>query len=278
MPSLYPSMVAPEDFKPGDCVRKWVNAWNVTPFVGVVTHIVPAAYKVWVQWPIEHSSESPESLIKVNPYVYGLPSATKDRGYDSYEKSLSERLYGRIPKSASELDKMAIRIAHTFATDVVGKLVGDIITHRENKLTAAQTYNRIYSKYASICSDYIMRSSIKKIYEEVKKEALFGWPKKKPVVPTEKPADPGQKAKQEKFPNGLTLSYLFNEENKSYDTAILRGSDFVQIPKVFDIPEGQTDYRDEMQLKKLRDEIKMLSKEEADRLPKAGHKGDVIRR
>jgi len=169
MPSLYPMMVAPEDFKPGDCVRKWVNAWNVTPFVGIVTHIAPAACKVWVQWPIEHSSESPESLIKVIPEVFGLPSVTKDKGYGSYEKSLSEKLYGRIPKSASERDKMAIRVAHTFATDVVGKLVDDIVTHRESGLTDVQTYNRVYSKYSTICSDYIMRSSIKKIYEDVGK-------------------------------------------------------------------------------------------------------------
>jgi hypothetical protein len=169
MPSLFPSMVAPEDFKPGDCVRKWINAWNVTPFVGVVTHLAPAACKVWVQWPIEHTSESPESLIKVNPLVYGLPTVTNDKGYSSYEKSLSEKLYGRIPKDASERDKMAIRIAHTFATDVVGKLVDDIIAHQNNGLTDVQTYNRIYSKYSSICSDYIMRSSIKKIYENVEK-------------------------------------------------------------------------------------------------------------
>jgi hypothetical protein len=169
MPSLFPSMVAPEDFKPGDCVRKWINAWNVTPFVGIVTHIAPAACKVWVQWPIEHTSESPETLIKVIPEVFGLPSMTKDHGYDSYEKGLSEKFYGRVPKTASERDKMAIRIAHTFATDVVGKLVDDIVSHRENGLSDVQTYNRIYSKYATVCSDYIMRSSIKKIYENVGK-------------------------------------------------------------------------------------------------------------
>jgi hypothetical protein len=160
-------MVAPEDFKPGDCVRKWVTDQTVTPFVGVVTHLAPAACKVWVQWPIEHTSESPETLIKVNPYVFGLPTVTRDKGYSSYEKELSEKLYGRIPKGASEQDKMAIRVAHTFATDVVGKLVDEIISYRKEGLKDVQTYNRVYAKYSSICSDYIMKSSIKKIYENV---------------------------------------------------------------------------------------------------------------
>lgn len=163
MPTLYPMMVAPEDFAPGDCVRKWVTDCNVTPYVGVVTHIAPAACKVWVQWPIEHSSESPETLVKVTPLM-GLPTVKRDHGYSSYEKDLSEKLYGKIPKGASEQSKMAIRIAHTFATDVVGKLVDDIVEHKEQGLKDIQTYNRIYQKYSSICSDYIMRSSIKKLY------------------------------------------------------------------------------------------------------------------
>lgn len=164
MASLYPSMAAPEDFKPGDCVRKFVTEWNVTPFVGVVTHIIPATYKVWVQWPIEHSCESPETLVKVNPAIYGMPTVMKDHGYSSYEKELSEKLYGRIPKLAANLEKMAIRVAHTFATDVVGKLVDDIVLCKDQELSDVQAYNRIFEKYANICSDYIIQSSIKKVY------------------------------------------------------------------------------------------------------------------
>ena len=167
MPSLYPSQVAPENFKPGDCVRRFVTEWNVTPFCGIVTHIAPAACKVWVQWPIEHSSESPETLIKVNPDIFGLPSVLKDKGYSSYEKERSEKIYGQIPKEASSLDKTALRIAHTFATSVVGKLVDDIVNCQRQDLNDVQTYNRVYSKYANICSDYIIKSSIKKVYSEI---------------------------------------------------------------------------------------------------------------
>jgi hypothetical protein len=164
MAALFPSMVSPESFAPGDCVRKFESTSKVTPFCGIVTHIVPATYKVWVQWPTEASQESPETLIKVNPFIFGMPSAMKDRGYSSYEKSLSEKLYGRIPKAASSVDKMAIRIAHTFATEIVGKLVNDITGCYKNKLTDVQTYYRIYPKYANICSDLIVKTSVKKIY------------------------------------------------------------------------------------------------------------------
>ena len=167
MPALFPMMAQPEDFRPGDCVRKFVTMSNVTPFCGIVTHLAPVANKVWVQWPVEHASESPETLIKVNPMIFGLPSVTKDHGYSSYEKELSEKLYGRIPKKATDLEKKAIRIAHTFATDVVGKLVDDIVECQKNNLGDVQAYNRIYDKYSDICSDYIIQSSIRKVYSQM---------------------------------------------------------------------------------------------------------------
>ncbi|MCX6224484.1 MAG: hypothetical protein NTV01_06990, partial [Bacteroidia bacterium] len=118
-------------------------------------------------WPIEHSCESPETLIKVNPAIFGLPTVVRDKGYGSYEKDLSEKIYGQIPKEASSQEKMAIRVAHTFATDVVGKLVNDIVQCKKQELSDVQTYNRIYEKYATICSDYIMKSSIKKVYAKL---------------------------------------------------------------------------------------------------------------
>lgn len=170
MPALYPMTVAPEDFQVGDCVRKFVTEWNVTPFLGRVTHVVPSTYKVWVQWPIEHSQESPETLIKVNPSISGMPTVSKDTGYSSYEKTISEKFRGRLAKNDLSKEKMAIRIAHTFATKVIGKLVDDIIRHQEAGLSEVQTYNRVYSKYARTCSDHIMRTSIERIYQELKKE------------------------------------------------------------------------------------------------------------
>lgn len=167
MPALFPMTVPAEAFKPGDTVRKWISERSVTPFVGVVTHIVPSTYKVWVQWPIDHSQEAPETLVKVNPAISGMPVSIKDTGYDSYEKSLSEKFRGRIPKRHLASEKMALRVAHTFATNVVGKLVDDISACHDQGLKDVQAYEHVYRKYADTCSDYIIRSSVEKVYSEL---------------------------------------------------------------------------------------------------------------
>jgi hypothetical protein len=178
MPALFPSMVAPESFRIGDCVRKFITDWNVTPYIGTVTHILPKTYKVSVQWPLGNTQEDPETLVKVNPAVMGMPSAMVDYGYDSYEKSHSEQDRGQVlpkrpdvhkpvpmPMQITARDKMGIRIAHTFASDVVGKLVEDICGYQKKGCSDVQTYNRIFSKYGNICSDYIIRSSIEKVFK-----------------------------------------------------------------------------------------------------------------
>lgn len=168
MPALFPMMSAPENFQVGECVRKFVSERSVSPFCGIVTHIVPSTYKVWVQWPTEHSQEDPETLIKVNPAVFGMPTVCKDRGYDSYEKQVSEHLHGVVPKSVTAADRMAIRVAHTFATTVVGKLVDDIAQMHKEGCSDVQAYHRTGAKYASICSEYIIRNAVETIYRELK--------------------------------------------------------------------------------------------------------------
>ena len=169
MPALYPSMVAPEDFCPGESVRKFITEWNVSPYVGVVTQVVPSTYKVWVQWPMGNTQEDPETLVKVNPAIFGMPTVHRDYGYSSYEKAVSDAARGpALPKRQSRrvlsTEKMAIRIAHTFANDVVGKLVDEIGVCMRSGFSDVQAYNSLFNKYGSICSDHIIRSSIQKIY------------------------------------------------------------------------------------------------------------------
>jgi len=166
MPALFPMQVAPEDYRPGDCVKKFSTPIHITPYVGIITHIIPATCKVWVQWPTNHSQEDPETLIKVNPSIAGLPVALIDRGYDSYEKTRSLKRFGPgLPKFAA-VDKMAIRIAHSFATNVISKLIGDVVACKSEKLYDVQAYNKIFEKYGSVCSDHIIKSSISAIYKK----------------------------------------------------------------------------------------------------------------
>ena len=65
----------------------------------------------------------------------------------------------------STAEKMAIRVAHGFATNVVGRLVDDIIACKGSELKDVQTYNRIFNKYGNICSDHIIKFAVQKVYE-----------------------------------------------------------------------------------------------------------------
>jgi hypothetical protein len=75
-----------------------------------------------------------------------------------------------MPMMFSATNKMAIRIAHTFAEDTIGKLVGDICSYKKSGLSDITTYNRIFNKYGSYCSDHIIRSSIGMVYNPEKKD------------------------------------------------------------------------------------------------------------
>ena len=181
MPALYPSAVAAEDFCVGESVRKFITESSVTPYLGVVTQISPPTYKVWVQWPFGNATpEDPEYLIKVNPAIYGMPAVTLDSGYDSAEKMDSIKNFGQIPHRVTPsrdntapntliinaTDKMAIRVAHTFADGVIGKLVNDICACKDEGLNDLHTYNRIFDKYGNYCSDHIIKASIESVYED----------------------------------------------------------------------------------------------------------------
>jgi len=57
MPALYPMGVAPEDYSVGDTVKWFIDQNAISPYVGKVTHIVPATNKVWVVWPVGGSTQ-----------------------------------------------------------------------------------------------------------------------------------------------------------------------------------------------------------------------------
>ena len=125
--------------------------------------------------------------MKVNPLVSGMPTSVVDRGYSSYEKSLSDEAHGSlpkritpsrdlkrvlVPKMATETNKMAIRIAHGFATKVINKLVDNISECKESGLTDVQAYNKIFEDYGDFCSDYIIKSLDTAVLRIENKEAF----------------------------------------------------------------------------------------------------------
>lgn len=113
MPALYPSSVAPEDFKIGDSVKRYINEQSISPNPGKVVAISPKTYKVWVCWPVGGTEQhSPEELILV-PKEQGLSLVNHDNGYDSYDKQLSAKSFGILTPAGRM--RLAKTVARKFA-------------------------------------------------------------------------------------------------------------------------------------------------------------------
>jgi hypothetical protein len=181
MPALFPNTVAPEDFSIGQVVRKFISG-HVSQYTGEVTHISPNTYKVWVNWAVGGSmQEDPETLVKVPDTQYQSPVG-EDTRYPSYDKTLSDKLYGTVSptvimlakkiaansitveENKNNIQKMATRIANTFATDIVGSLVKEIEACKSNNMTDIQAYEAVYPAFSNRCSDGFLRTAIHKCY------------------------------------------------------------------------------------------------------------------
>lgn len=76
----FPMQVNPANFSRGDVVKKIITDNVKTPYVGVVTSVVPQTNKVEVQWPSGVTLEDPWDLIKVNPFIEP-PVVKQDKAY-----------------------------------------------------------------------------------------------------------------------------------------------------------------------------------------------------
>lgn len=87
---LYPMAVSPSNFTRGDSVKKIYTDKITTPYVGVVTAVIPSTNKVEVQWPYGIGLEDPWDLIKVNPLI-NPPVVKEDKAYKTYQKQKSQK-------------------------------------------------------------------------------------------------------------------------------------------------------------------------------------------
>lgn len=93
--NLYPMMTTPLNFEKGDVVKKVITDQIQTPYVGVVTSVIPSTNKVEVQWPDSTGIEDPWELIKVNPII-NPPVVNKDMFYNTYQNS--EKVQDHVDK------------------------------------------------------------------------------------------------------------------------------------------------------------------------------------
>lgn len=170
------------NFKVGDPVRWMVSQTQISPYIGKVTEVCPSINKLWVEMPVGGNLQySPEELILVPP-EQGISPVQHSTGYSSYDKEISHRDYGTLsdPKVAKlakdlvnktaglgievkKITKMASKVARVFATDVVEKLASDILDCIDKGYNEISTYQSIYEKYGSKCSDGFLRHSIQRI-------------------------------------------------------------------------------------------------------------------
>lgn len=183
MPGIFPNPSASADsFKLGDQVKWFLPGKEPSAEVGVVTQLCPGINKVWVEFQNGGNQQrDPSELLLVPPFA-GQSPVTKDTGYSSYSKEISNKSYGTLGEKAVKLAKklvakeaqvvtekvkvasMATKVASSFATQVVDRLAGDVVSCVEKGLTDIQAYQSLYPQYENICSDGFMRTAIQKIY------------------------------------------------------------------------------------------------------------------
>lgn len=154
---LYPMAVNPLNFTRGDSVKKIFMDNITTPYVGIVTAVIPSTNKVEVQWPYGVGLEDPWDLIKVNPLIHP-PVVKQDKSYKTYQNQKSQKYNEDYCK---KLDHYSV------LNDYLNENVSPII------LKISQMYNKGLSKREAFIQSknlsdnfHILSSLINKIYND----------------------------------------------------------------------------------------------------------------
>ena len=142
---LFPMRVNPQNFKKGDVVKKIYMDNIQTPYVGVVTAVIPSTNKVEVQWPDSTGLEEPWELIKVNP-ILNPPVVNEDKSYDTYQKRKNSEGYMKGIQP------------YTVLNEYVREHLKPILLH------ASDMYNEGYSKaeaYRSLTAKFDNKDIVK---------------------------------------------------------------------------------------------------------------------
>ena len=151
---LFPMRVNPQNFKKGDVVKKIYMDNISTPYVGIVTAVIPSTNKVEVQWPDHTGLEDPWDLIKVNP-ILNPPVVKEDKAYDTYQKRINSEEYLKSIQP------------YTILTDYINEHLKPILLH------ASDLYNEGYSKaesYKNLTANFdnkdLIKDTLNKIYND----------------------------------------------------------------------------------------------------------------
>lgn len=241
---LFPQRVSPQNFAKGDVVKKIYMDNIQTPYVGIVTAIIPSTNKVEVQWPDSTGLEEPWELIKVNP-ILNPPVVNQDKSYDTYQKRINSDGYvkGLQP--------------YNILKDFIGDHLKPILLH------ASDLYNEGYSKseaYRGLTAKFdnrdIVKTALNGIYND--------------EVDIEKTANlviDGEETYSELIfkgssDAGFRVAYVLGNEEKEYFFDNYRSAvdNYKRITEVFKSLEANHNYSDVVS--KVSKEYKETTREE----------------
>jgi hypothetical protein len=127
---LYPMRVNPLNFTKGDVVKKIYMDNIQTPYVGVVTSVIPSTNKIEVNWPSGMGMEDPWDLIKVNPLL-NPPTVREDKAYKTYQNQKAKKYNDDYSSGLKHYDVLQEYISEQMMPML---------------MTSASLYNKGYSK------------------------------------------------------------------------------------------------------------------------------------
>lgn len=173
------------NFKVGDPVRWMVSQTQISPYVGKVSEVCPGINKLWVEFPVGGNQQMDPSELILVPPEQGISPVQFSTGYSSYDKEISHRDYGTlsdpkvmklaqnlVPKESdrSKVLKLASQVAHNYSEHTLSKISSDILDCFKKGFNEISTYQFVYEKYSSICSDGLLRHAIRKISDSIQNE------------------------------------------------------------------------------------------------------------
>jgi len=149
---LYPMRVNPFNFQRGDVVKKIYTDKVTTPYVGVVTAIVPSTNKIEVQWPHSMGIEDPWDLIKVNPLL-NPPVVNEDKSYKTYQNELSHKYFEKLQPNTivkqfmnDEQRPILLRASDLYNQNINKKQAYfKLSSEFDNKWMITEALNRVYN-------------------------------------------------------------------------------------------------------------------------------------
>jgi len=167
--ALYPNLVAPEDFRSGDVVKKIFGDIRVTPYLGVVLAIHPTTNTIDVRWPYGVGFENPQDLVRVNPWYtppsVGLSGESYYTTWDA-EKWNSDTAGENSTKGISSKSPLYATITSAHIPVVIDAAITNTVSNAQNVEPVVVNYDhdithlKVAQRYAQRVFNVLLRAAV----------------------------------------------------------------------------------------------------------------------